>query len=30
MSDTVIESPEDTESSRKTSHRKHLRWQLTL
>jgi membrane fusion protein, multidrug efflux system len=30
MSDTVIESPEDTESSRKTNPRKHLRWQLPL
>ena len=30
MSDTVIESPEDIESSRNTSHRKHLRWQLPL
>jgi multidrug efflux system membrane fusion protein len=30
MNDMVIESPEDTESSKKTSHHRHLRWQIPL
>jgi multidrug efflux system membrane fusion protein len=30
MSDIVLRSPVDTEQSKKSSHRKHLRWQLPI